>query len=649
MSQPTARCGLFLCRCGANIADFVDLPQLESWAKERGDLCFVETHDLLCSPAGKTFVEDTIRAHSPDTVVVAACSPKMHEKTFGDAAQNAGLNMARVAMANVREQCAWVTADKAQATRKAQSLIAAGIARAARQEDLEPRFMECLTDLVVIGGGIAGMEAALAGANAGRTVTIIEREISLGGSLIKTEEVAPAMECSPCLLAPRLAQIKEHPNIRVVTQAEVTDVIGFYGNFTVRARRKARYVKESCIGCEMCFEVCPASVTSAFHLGLGQHKAVYTAFPGSVPAAAAIDRSACLHFTDQSCDACVSVCPFGSIDFEDQDEDLEFKAGAVIVATGYDTVDPTGIGRLGFGVIDDVYDMPQFERIASSNGPYGGEIRLRDGRTPGSLAVIHCVGSLCADGLPYCSGICCTLAAKAGELFRKKIPGATVTSIHDRLVFDGPAANRFFRRQIEEGTKFLRVWDLCSVSVERTPQGLRVSANGMEPITVDMVVLATGMIAHPTNAALAGLCNTEVDAFGFLKPDHGVLHATGTTIDGIYAAGCVSSPCDSATAVSRAHAAVGHALSRLVPGRQIELEVLTCSIDAERCAGCKLCVAVCPYKAIAYDREKAVSVITEAICRGCGTCAATCPAGAASAKHFTDTQIYAELGGVLHG
>ena len=390
-------------------------------------------------------------------------------------------------------------------------------------------------------------------------------------------------------------------------------------------------------------------MTSAFHLGLGQHKAVYTAFPGSVPAAAAIDRDACLHFTDGSCDACVGACPFNSIDFAERDEDLEIRAGAVIVATGHDTVDPSGIGRLGFGTIDDVYVMPQFERIASSNGPYGGEIRLRDGRKPESLAVVHCVGSLCEDGLPYCSGVCCMLAAKAGELFRKKVPGATVTSIHDRLVFDGPAAGAFLRRQVEEGTRFVRVADLSSVSVERTPQGIRVSAQGMAPVTVDMVVLATGLIAHSTSTALAGLCNTEVDEFGFLKPDHGVLHATGTTIDGIYAAGCASSPCDSATAVSRAHAAAGHALSRLVPGRRIELEVLTSAIDAERCAGCRMCIAVCPYKAIAYDPEKAVSAVTEAICRGCGTCVATCPGGAASAKHFTDTQIYAELGGVLHG
>jgi heterodisulfide reductase subunit A len=622
---------------------------LSKWVEDQADISWVKMHELLCAPAGKDFVKEVIEKEPCDSIIIAACSPKMHENTFRDVAEEKGYNCAHVNMVNIREQAAWVTPDPEEAIKKAKALVAAGLKRAQKNEDLTAQTMECQTDIVVVGGGIAGIEAAIMLADAGRNVTMIEKDISLGGKVILTEEVAPAMECAPCLLAPRLSAVRDHKNITVVTNAEVTDVLGFFGNFTVKAKRKARYVTSACIGCEACFEVCPVSVSSAFHLGMGEHKAVYTAFPGSVPAAAVIDSEACRHFSDGSCSACKEACPFGAIDFEDSDEQIEITAGAVILATGGGDPEVTSFYG-GLGKEDNVLTMPQFERLAASNGPTGGEIQLVDGSMPKSIAIVNCAGSLREDGVPYCSGICCTNALKAGDFFRKKVPGGSVITIYDRLVFATPAQQHFFKEQLKEGVKMVHTDDLTSTVITKKNGKLSVTAQGVaEPIEVDMVVLSTGMGPSSSAAEIAEMTAVDRDAFGFFKPGHALLQSTTTTIDGIYSAGSCASPCDVPTAITRAQAVAGDVLSKLIPGKKLELETMTAFIDEELCAGCKMCIAVCPYKAVTFDKEKAISVVNEAICRGCGTCAATCPSGAAHARHFTNRQISAELKGVLNG
>lgn len=648
-NQKAQHVGIFLCRCGKNIADFIDLQEISDWAKNKPNISFVETFDLLCSPAGKAFVEKTVKDKMPDSVVVVACSPKMHEKTFRDALVHAGLNMASLQMANVREQAAWVTPDKKRATEKAKALISAALQRSILYEPLTQQFTDCRTDVVVIGGGIAGIEAALCAAASGRKVTIFEREISLGGSVIKTEEIAPAMECAPCLLAPRLAAVRENKNITVVTNAEVKKVLGFFGNFTVTATKKARYITDACIGCEACFEVCPVSTKSSFHLGLGNRKAVYTAFPGSVPAAAVIDNNSCKHFIDGSCDACIAACPFNAIDFKQEDVEVRVEAGAVILAVGTETPDLTALPNLGYGLITDVYTMPEFERLASSNGPTGGEIRKRDGSQPSSVAVLHCAGSLCESAVSYCSGICCVNACKAGDLSRKKVPGVKVFNIHDRLVFTSPEAEHYFHEQQHAGTSFIHSADLSSVAIVKDGSQIKISGNDFDPIKVDMVILSTGSTHANGTDVLSEMTQARLNNYGFFKPDHQFLHTTGTTIDGIYAVGSCVGPCDVGTATARARAAIGDISARLVSGRKIELELMPSRIDTEVCAGCKLCISVCPYSAISYDAEKHISTINEAICRGCGTCAATCPGSAITAVHFTNSQIEAEITGVING
>lgn len=640
---------LFLCKCGPNISDTVDLEALAGWAAQRGEIQVIETHNLYCSPDGKAAFKETLADSDVERVVVAACTPKMHEKTFQDLAEEVGINRGHVQLANLREQCAWVTRDRELAQQKARALVNAALRRCWSSEPLERRSMEVLTDLLIIGGGIAGVEAAITASRAGRKVTIVDRQISLGGAVIRTEEVAPTMECSPCLLAPRLDLIRDDPNIQVVTNAEVTDLLGFMGNFSAKIHKRARLVEDSCIGCEACLEACPVELASPFHHGLGSWKAIHGLFPGGVPAAWVIEQEHCLHFTDGSCEACAPACPFGSINFSQADEELQLEAGAVIVATGAAAVDLSPWQRLGHGALPQVYSMPDFERVASNNGPYGGQIQLRDGRKPASVAVIHCAGSLCEGGLPYCSGICCTNAIKVGRLLRGQLPQAEVVNLYHDLVLPGPREQAFYRAALEEGTRFVRCDDLATVSVCETDDGkLRVTAGGLEPLEVEMVVLSSGVAPARSNAELAGLLNVELDSDGFFRTDHALLHATGASLDGIYLAGSAASPCNVATAVTRAQAAAGAAISMLVPGQRMELEMMTSAIDEELCAGCKLCLTVCPYKAITFDAERGVCVVNEAICRGCGTCTATCASGASSARHFTDEQIYAEIKGIIH-
>jgi heterodisulfide reductase subunit A2 len=640
---------LFLCRCGTNVADFVDLEAVQAWAQEEAHADHVCIHDYLCAPAGKAFIETTLKEQGSRRAVMAACSPKLHQKTFEECGGNAGLNPAQVSMANIREQCAWVTPDKEKAKIKARQLIRAALDRSALHLDLPRQRMECNTDFVVIGGGIAGIEAALQAAEAGRKVTIFEKEISLGGEMIKVEELAPSGECSPCLLAPRLSEVRENPNITVITGATVTDVIGFFGNFTVKARKKARYVTDDCIGCEACFEPCPVEVQSTFHLGMGTHKAIHTLFPGSVPAAAAIEREHCLKLNGIECEACVENCPFGALDFAQTDETVEVQCGAVVVAVGAEVHVPSDLARLGLDGKSDIYTYAEFERLTCSNGPTQASLVKRDGTAPSRIAVLHCAGSLCADGLAYCSGVCCTNALMVGDTVRKQLPEAIVTNIHDRLMLPGRDAEAFLLHQTSEGTRMIECRELDKVRIEPQASGeIVILVPGRDALTVDMVVLSTGFVAGQRARELSVLINAEQDSHGFLRSDHPILNITGSVIDGVSLAGSCLQPSHAPQSITSAQAAVGRSLSRLVPGRTIELETMVSRIDAAHCAGCKMCVATCPYKAIGFDRETRKSKVNEAVCRGCGTCAATCPGNAITAVHFTNEQLIAEVKGVLH-
>ncbi|MBN2443144.1 MAG: CoB--CoM heterodisulfide reductase iron-sulfur subunit A family protein [Spirochaetales bacterium] len=641
---------LFLCKCASNISKQVDFSRIKQWLRKGTDVDVCVTGNLLCSPKEKELFVKALKHYKPiKSIIIAGCSPKQHEKTFQNLAESAGVNMSKVQFANIREHCAYVTKDPLEATDKAKHIINAAIKRSFKAEDLTKMTMKVRTEVVIIGGGIAGIEAALTLSRAGRKVYIIDKNISLGGAVIQTEEVAPYMDCAPCLLAPVLSQIREDKNIEVITNGVVEDILGFFGNFKVKVRKRSRFIKDNCIGCEECFEVCPEDVPYDFHRGLGTRKAIYTLFAGSVPQTAAIDKDHCRHFTNGSCSACEEVCPFQSIDFTREDEHLTLLAGSIIVATGFSLPAPEALVHLGYGTLKNVYTSAEFERLASSNGPTEGAIVLKNGKEPGRIAVIHCAGSLDEHGIPYCSGICCTHACKIGEMIRKVRPGTIVYNIHKDLVFPDPMSFNFYQHQKKEGTEFIYCKDLSTVRISEVEEkgNLNVACEGLILHDIDMVVLVTGMKPAAGTDKLADMLHCVLTPHNYLAPDHSLLHMTGTTIDGVYMAGCAVKPSNVPDSITQARAAAGDILSKLIPDKEIELEVMTAYINPEKCGGCKLCLTVCPYKAITFDPEKQISVVNEAICRGCGTCVATCPGNAAKAKHFTDEQIFAEIEGML--
>jgi len=644
---------LFLCKCGGQISNHVHLDQMQQWAKSTGEVQVVAISNLLCAPKGKQFFSETIAANPVNNIIIAACSPKLHEKTFQDLSVAQGINMGKVHMANIREQCAWVTPNKQEATDKSISLVQAALNRSRYADPLNPQTMKVNTDILIIGGGIAGMQAALTIARAGRRVYLVEREISLGGTLIQMDEIAPNMECSPCLLAPLLAEVRDEANIEVITNAEIEQIVGFFGNFTATVRKKARYVKENCIGCEECFAVCPVSAPREFHNGMSQRQAIFTLFPGSVPAAAVIDANICTHFQDAaSCSACVTVCPFDSIDFTQQDEEMEIAVGSIILASGAQPGDPLPMYIQGDpgDFAGKVMTTMDFELLASSLGPTKGELpQLGSNGSTKKVAVMHCAGSLREDGIPYCSGICCTNALKVDDYLYKKLGETEITHYHKDLVFPTHPEQSFYKKQKSKGSQFIFMEDIHSIQLSRSNGSVSLSGNGIANAEYDLVVLSTGLQPSPATLALSEKLNLDLDHHGFALPDHELLHITGSRLDGIYLAGNAARPGNVVAATTHARAVAGDTLSKLVPGKEIALETMTSYIDQDLCSGCKVCISVCPYKAISYQKGSGTSLINEAICRGCGTCTAACPSGASIARHFTDAQIYAEINGVLHG
>jgi heterodisulfide reductase subunit A len=527
---------LFLCRCGPNLAETIRLDEIAAWARSEEEVADVFIHDLYCSPAGREEFVARVCGSGADRVVFAGCTPKMHEVTFGDLAEEAGLNRAAVAIANLREHCAWTTRDPEVGTAKARALIRGAVRRVAMSEPLEGRSMEVLTDLLVIGGGLAGVEAALTAANAGRKVTLVEREIALGGGIAKSEDVSPNGECAPCLIAPRTAAVRDHENIDLVTSAEVFELRGFFGNFVARIRREARYVKDDCIGCAACFDACPEEEPDRFFMSKGTRKAIHVAYPGSVPAAAAIDADRCRTLLGEKCDACVPLCPFGSIDFEDRDEEIERTFGGVIVATGLVAADVTGLPELGHGRLANVMTIDELSVLTASNGPTGGRVERSDGTAPASAVFVHRAGSSSA------------MALTAGRLLAKQ--GVSITHLHGDLALPGPGAQALLREVREGGAEFRRVDDDRTVRVAAQGGRLTVVADGLDTVTADLVVLATGRA--PANRDLSEVLGLSLSSDGWFVPGHAVLGETATATDGIWLAGSVAAPCDAATAVTRA-------------------------------------------------------------------------------------------------
>jgi heterodisulfide reductase subunit A len=580
----------------------------------------------------------------------------LHEQTFRTACARAGLNPYLCELVSIREQVSWVHTDKLAATAKAKAVVSGGVERVLRHQPLESLHVPIHPATLVVGGGIAGIQAALEIADAGFPVYLVEREPSLGGHMAQFDKTFPTLDCAACILTPRMVSAGTHPNITLLTWSEVEKVEGFVGNFTVTIRKKARCVNTAlCTGCGICQEKCPKKVVDdMYEAGLGYRKAVYTPFPQAVPKYPVVDRPNCTYFLKGTCRACEKLCPTGAIDFKQSDELITVPVGNIILATGYDIFDPRRIPQYGYGRLANVFTSLEFERLTNAAGPTNGQIVLRDGVTvPKTVAVVHCVGSRDRNYNNYCSVICCMQSLKFAHLVRERT-GATVFNFYIDMRTPAKAYDEFYQRVLEEGTLFVRgrvaeVTDAARLHGEEGKLIIQVEdtlAGRQRRIPVDMVILSAALQPRHDAKAVAKQFGISCSADGWYIEKHPKLDPVATMTDGIFIAGCVQGPKDIPTTVAQGAAAAARVLGR-IQQKQIALEPVRASIDEARCSGCRICNNLCPFNAILFHGDRQVSEVNAALCQGCGTCVAACPAGAISGTVFSNEQILSQIDGLL--
>lgn len=647
------RIGVYICECGPNLKAALDIEKLVAFSQKLENVAVAKSFNLICSAEGQESLKKDIQENHLTRVVIAACSPKEHELTFRNILKRAGINPFLLQVANIREQCAWVIKDRALATNKAKRMIKAAVKRVLRHEPLEAKEIECQIDAVVVGAGVAGINAALTLADKKRKVYLIERLPVIGGRVNRYEKVFPSLECASCMLEPQLDEVLHHERIEVFTYSGIQEVKGFYGNFMLKVKRYARYVNPlTCIGCGACFAVCPVKVKNEYEAGLNERKAIYIPYAGSLPNVAVIDREHCLHFKKQGCDLCQKACASGAINYEEADREQELKAGAVVLATGFDVFDPHRAPEYGYGKIEDVYTSLEFERLLDASGPTKGKIRLKNGRAPKRIALIHCVGSRTSKYNEYCSGICCMYLLKFSRLIKEKLPKAYIAELYSDFCLPTKEAQAFLDNlAAKKAADFIHLQNFDSLKISKNKARILIEFRDIsrkpKRLAVDLVVLAPAVEPAKGASEVAKLFDISRDKYGFFSEEHAQIAPVSTALEGIFIAGCNQGPKDIPHSVAQAQAAAGKILSRLHFGDKLVPEAMTAFVQEDFCSGCKVCVSLCPYKAITYDAKKKQARINELLCRGCGICVAACPAGAISARHFTDKQISAEIEGLL--
>jgi heterodisulfide reductase subunit A len=649
--------GVYLCHCGSNIAGMVDVEAVAKWAGANlQNVAVARDYKFMCSSLGQSMIEEDIKKQGLTRVVVAACSPHLHEKTFRRVCQNAGMNPYLCQMSNVREHVSWVSKDKAAATEKVKALVSAAVRRVQQQQPLEPMYVKVNPATLVVGGGIAGLQATLELADAGYHVWLVERQPSIGGHMAQFDKTFPTLDCSACILTPKMSEVGQHENVTLLTYSELEEVTGSVGNFKVKVRKRARCVNEKlCTGCGICSEKCPRKVIDEeFEAGLGYRKAIYTPFPQAVPRIPVIDRATCIWFERGKCRACEKLCPTGAIDFQQQDEILELEVGNILIATGWKLFDCAKIPQYGYGRLANVFTSMEFERLCNAAGPTGGKIVLRDGKTePREIAIIHCVGSRDVRHNEYCSAVCCMAALKFGHLVLEKT-NAKVYSFYIDMRTNQKGYEEFYQRLLEEGMIFVRgkVAEVTDAARKPEEQGKLIIqvedtlVGKQQRIAVDMVVLMGALEPQADAKALGLKCGISCSMAGWYTERHPKLDPVATMTDGVFVAGVCQGPKDIPASVAQGAAAAARIQGMITKG-QVMIEPIVASINEGACSGCRICNNLCPYNAIEFDQEKEVSRVITALCKGCGTCVAACPAGAITAAHFNNAQIFAEIEGIL--
>lgn len=640
--------GVFICHCGSNIAGVVDIEKVMDSIRELPNVEVIEDYKYVCSKPGQQILKDYVKNSRLDRVVIAACSPRMHEPTFRQTMREVGLNPYLLEIANIREHDSWIHSDDpVAATDKAIDLIRMAVARARLLEPLDETEVSIKKSTLIIGAGIAGISAALDLANAGFKVHLVEKEPSIGGKMSRWDKTFPTLDCSSCILTPRMAEVGAHPNIDLLTLAKVESVDGFVGNFKVKVRQEPRYVDlDTCTSCGDCSEICPVDVPADFEAQLSYRKAIYIPFAQAVPSAYLLDMDNCLGVDAVRCGKCKDKCEAGAINYDDHVRTIDLEVGTIIVSTGFELFDATQKPEYGYGYFPNVVNIGEVERMLSSAGPTQGTVvRPSDLQKPKKIVYVQCVGSRDELTNRYCSRVCCMTAIKQARMIRDKY-GIDVYIFYIDLRTFGKGYEEFYESTAEAGVNFVR-GRVGEVIQDNKTKSLTVRGEDTllgKPIQlddVDLVVLSTGVVAPETTKEVARALNLSVSPDGFLLEAHPKLRPVDSFNDGIFVAGMAQGPKDIPDTVAQAKAAASGAMALMGKGK-INVEPYYSVVDENKCAGCEVCISVCPYNAISLNNGGHAE-INPALCKGCGTCTSTCASGAISSQHYTDGQIAAMI------
>lgn len=638
--------GVFVCGCGGNIGDVVDVKAVCDAAKKWKGVTVVRHHDYMCSKPAQDMIVDNIKRRKLNRVIVASCTPRMHLVTFHSVLERAGLNPYLLEFVNIREQCSWVHgSEKQKATEKAISLIRGGYERSIELEPLEEISEKCPNEVLIIGGGIAGIVASIELGNMGYTVHLLDRYPAIGGHMAKLTKVFPTIDCAQCILTPRMAEAGRHKNIRLLTYAEVQDVKGYPGNYNVKVYMKPRGIDvEKCRGCGACAKVCPVTCPDEFNEYKGERKAAYIPFPQAVPYVYTIDFDYCTR-----CGKCAEICPSKAINLEDEGKVADLNVGSIIVATGYELFDARKLEEYGYGDYRDVITMMDLERLTSLFGPTGGLVtRISDGGEVKNIAIILCAGSRDTNrGVPYCSRICCMYSLKQAYLLKEAL-GIDVCIYYVDIRATGRGYEELYQRAQDIGVFFIR-GKVAEVHRNNANGRLTVRAEDtllgrMTEQEFDLVALATPMVAPPGLGELASKLSVPIGEDGFVQEKHPKLDPVDTLTTGIFACGCALGPKDVRDTVSDALAAAAKASSFLCTG-YVRTSPEKPIADPTLCDGCGACLKTCIYDAISLIDGKAE--INPYICTGCGACVPACPRYAIDFKNSTEKQMLAQIRGLL--
>jgi len=664
-----SKIGVFICHCGENISATVDCEKVAQEIRKVEGVEYAIDYKYMCSDPGQTLIKDAIKEHHLDGVVVGSCSPRMHEPTFRKACAEAGLNPFLCEMANLREHCSWVHEKGEATTEKAFDLVKMLVEKVKRNKPLDSIKVPITKKALVIGGGIAGIQASLDIANTGHQVILIEKDPSIGGHMSQLSETFPTLDCSQCILTPRMVEVAQHPNITLYTYAELESLEGFIGNFTAKIRLKAKSVDhKKCTGCGACFQKCPQKrIPSEFNAGLGTRTAIYVPFPQAVPNKPVIDREHCNYYKRGKCKICEATCPTGAIEWDKEDEILTEQVGAIVVTTGFNVKGTDFFPEYGYGQYKDVITGLQFERLASASGPTLGEIRRpSDGTIPKKIVFIACAGSRDeAKGIPYCSKICCMYTAKHAMLYQHKVHDGESTVFYMDIRAGGKNYEEFVRRAIEEDHvnyvrgRVARVYEKNGKLIVKGVDTL-LSGEQVE-IEADMVVLATAGVSNCGAEQLAQKMHISYDPYHFFAEAHPKLKPVETNTAGIFLAGACQAPKDIPETVGMASGAAVK-VAGLFSNNELVREPLIAVVNRSAppvfstCVSCFMCQTACPYNAI--EREeikgrdgkviKTVAKVNPGLCQGCGTCVAFCRSKSIDIQGYSNEQMFAEVMSLLN-